>query len=125
MAMTIPQAIEELKHQKAALDRHIAKGATYCDDYTEALGMAIKALKKEMPRALHNLDIDYGRCPFCKESTSAYDDHCRNCGQAIGTDLTDCVSRSCADCRLHKADGPVCPRYADKVDEIRRIHEEG
>lgn len=81
MAMTIPQAIKELKHQKAALDRHIAKGATYCDDYTEALGMAIKALEREIPRALQD-----DRCPICNARNDG-DNWCFACGQALSHSL--------------------------------------
>lgn len=39
----------------------------------------------------------------------------------------ECVQVNCMECYKHgnRIDGTVCLLYADKVDEIRRIHEEG
>lgn len=122
--MTISQAIKELKEQKLSLDRHVTRGATYCADYAEALGMAIVALKKQVPRALHSLIGDDGLCPSCGYENENYNSHCVKCGQAISGFLSECIKHGCYSCGLNEADGPVCPRYADKVDEIRRIHEE-
>lgn len=82
--MTIEQAIKELKEQKAALDKHIAKGGEFCEAYTEALEMGIKALERR---------------------------------------LNDCILTQCIDCPLHGLGGKVCEHYADKADEIRRIHD--
>lgn len=59
--MTIEQAIKELSEQKAVLDKHIARGATYCDDYAEALGMGIKALERRLNDCILTQCID---CPL-------------------------------------------------------------
>lgn len=83
--MTVEQAIKELNEQKVALDKHIARGATYCDGYAEALEMGIKALEMR---------------------------------------LYDCILTQCIDCPLYNLGGKACEHYADKVDEIRRIHGE-
>ncbi len=131
MAMTIPQAIKELNEQKAALDRHIAKGATYCDDYAEALGMAIDLMEREIPRAVVDYDTDpksdiKGYCPKCGEPLwDKNGDRCGACNQAISWRLTECIYNGCEICgRRLLCDDKVCEYYADKVDEIRRIHEE-
>lgn len=83
--MTIEQAIKELNEQKAALDKHIARGGEFGKKYSEALGMGIKALERW---------------------------------------LNDCILTQCVDCPLHDLGGKVYEHYADKVDEICRIHEE-
>lgn len=122
--MTIKRAIKELKEQKAALDKHIAKGGEYCKEYAEALGMGITALKKEMPRALIHVDDEQGMCQICKTDNEAHNVYCIQCGQAISKTLTYCISTNCIDCKHHEKSARVCEHYADKVDEIRRIHEE-
>lgn len=117
--MTISQAIKELKEQKLSLDRHVTRGATYCADYAEALGMAIAALKKQVPRAALG-----AKCPNCGELVDRELDYC-DCGQAIAWTVTDCIQITCKYCCFPDDKNLVCHRYADKVDEIRRIHEEG
>jgi hypothetical protein len=39
--------------------------------------------------------------------------------------LNDCILTQCIDCPLHDLGDKVCEHYADKVDEIIRIHDEG
>lgn len=124
--MTISQAIKELKEQKLSLDRHVTRGATYCADYAEALGMAIVALERRVPRALEHYDEkndSRGFCPRCGWRNSGFDKMCRYCGQIIDPSTSACVSMSCIGCSCNN-DKHVCVLYADKVDEIRRIHEE-
>lgn len=45
----------------------------------------------------------------------------------LPVNTSECVQVSCAECYKHgdNLDGRVCYLYAKKVDEIRRIHEEG
>lgn len=115
--MGIQEAIKELNEQKAALDKHIARGGEFGKKYSEALGMGIKALEKQVPRAFLG-----GECPNCHIPNDG-DEYCFACGQALSPEITDCVSRYCTECDGYSGD-EVCPLYADKVDEICRIHEE-
>lgn len=119
------QAIKYFEEQLKVLDDHWKRGGEFAAEALEHTKTAIEALRKQMPRALHKLDGDYGECRSCKAYNDKYDNYCMDCGQAIDTRLTECINYGCADCGLHKVDGPVCKHYADKVDEIRRIHEEG
>ena len=119
------QAIKYFEEQLKVLDDHCKRGGEFAAEALEHTKTAIEALRKQVPRALHKLNGDYGECSFCRVENNKFDDRCMNCGQAIDTALSECINYGCADCVLHTADGLVCERYADKVDEIRRIHEEG
>lgn len=44
--------------------------------------------------------------------------------KALERRLNDCILTQCIDCPLHDLGGKVCEYYADKVDEICRIHKE-
>ncbi len=135
--MTIKQAIKELNEQKAALDKHIARGGEFCEGYAEALGMAIDLMEREIPRAVVNynpkatiIDGSYdeddirGYCPRCG-APLYIGDECYMCRQRISWRLTECIYNGCEICgRRLLCDDKACEYYADKVDEIRRIHEE-
>lgn len=130
--MTIEQAIKELNEQKTALDKHIARGGEFGKKYSEALGMGIDLMEREIPRAVVDYDPDpksdiKGYCPKCGVPLwDKHNDRCGACNQAISWRLTECIYNGCEICgRRLLCDDKVCEHYADKVDEIRRIHEEG
>lgn len=105
-----------------------------------AISEAILACKKEVPRSL----VKYGKsgyartgyCSTCGElicnaytvnSTDRPKKVCDKCGQAYDWQLSHCIHTACKDCEdryLKEIDGSVCKHYADKTDEIMRIHKE-
>ena len=130
--MTIEQAIKELNEQKAALDKHIARGGEFGKKYSEALGMGIDLMEREIPRAVDNYNPKpesetKGYCPKCGMPLwDKHNDRCGACNQSISWRLTECIYDGCEICGKRLLCGDkVCEHYADKVDEIRRIHEEG
>ena len=113
-------AIAYFKERKAIL-----AAKSFEDEAVEHINTAIEAMKKQVPRTvIESGAVDWHYCPNCGRVIDQYDEHCMNCGQAVNVRLTECVSRKCFACRDHTTDGPVCENYADKIDEIRRIHEE-
>lgn len=59
--MGIQEAIKELNEQKAALDKHIARGGEFGKKYSEALGMGIKALERRLNDCILTQCVD---CPL-------------------------------------------------------------
>lgn len=135
--MTIEQAIKELNEQKAALDKHIARGGEFCEAYAEALGTAIDLMEREIPRAVvgynpkatriygsYDEDDIGGYCPRCGAPLYV-EEECYICRQRISWELTECIYNGCDTCgKRLVSGGKVCEHYADKVDEICRIHGE-
>ena len=78
---------------------------------------AIELLRERKAVIQKRIDDDISEC-------LTIDAAIENLEKLAAAELTKCVERHCADCSEHH-DGKVCDRYADKVDEIRRIHEEG
>ena len=57
-----------------------------CSIFAEALGIAIQALEKQMPKKPKERDcigFDTLACPECKMALYLYEPYCDNCGQAI------------------------------------------
>lgn len=119
------KAIKYFEEHMKVLDSHCKHGGDFALEAREHTQTAIKALRKQVPRALHSLIGDDGLCPSCGYENENYNSHCEKCGQAISGFLSECIKYGCYSCGLNDADGPVCASYAAKVDEIRRIHEEG
>ncbi|MBE6890002.1 MAG: hypothetical protein E7485_08320 [Ruminococcaceae bacterium] len=122
------KAIRYFEEQCKALEEHCKRGGDFALGALEHTKTAIEAMKKQVPRA----GINYKRnsissdCPNCGHDVICINNsviHCLHCGQLITRDITYCVNHKCVRCGKngHKR---VCPYYADKVDEIRRIHEE-
>lgn len=115
------------KYEKAIkyFEEHKAKFAamSFEDEAVENTGIAIEALKKQVPRSLYGFNGKTGRCQSCG-SLTLDGMRCNDCGQATDGVLTACVSFPCTSCANHR-EGRVCEYYAAKTDEIRRIHEEG
>ena len=78
---------------------------------------AIELLRERKAAIQKRIDDDISEC-------LTIDAAIENLEKLAAAELTKCVGRRCADCGEHH-DGKVCERYADKVDEIRHIHEEG
>ena len=116
------------KYEKAIkyFEEHKAKFAamSFEDEAVENIGIAIEALKKQVPRALRGYEGILGNCPSCGVPLESNVGYCNNCGQHIDQGLTDCVNFECEFC-FRNRQKQVCPHYAAKTDEIRRIHEEG
>lgn len=111
------QAIKYLEEQLKVLDDHCKRGGEF----------AAEALRKQVPRALttYQVGIKSGICPTCNNIvTDRINNNCHLCGQNIAFTASMCIAIGCANCQNHSADGPVCKLYADKFDEIRRVHEE-
>lgn len=113
------EAIAYFKERKAIL-----AGASFENEAVEHINTAIEAMQKQVPRALKKFVriYDEGKCPNC-DAYYEPSDYCPSCGQALSLLTSECISKNCVDCYEHTFDGPVCEHYADKVDEIRRIHE--
>lgn len=111
------KAIKFYEENKKVLNEHFTDGV-FKREAMEAAETAIEALRKQVPRAF--LD---GECPNCHIPNDG-DEYCFACGQALSPELTDCVSKKCfSECDEY-SEYRVCPFYAAKTDEIRRIHEE-
>ncbi len=83
--MTEQEAIEIVSKEKAYMDAHAGRSQS------EALGMAIEALEKQIPKEPEN-NISMHICPTCKGMDIeqyhelggvTYLKHCPDCGQAI------------------------------------------
>lgn len=48
-----------------------------------ALGAAIKALEKQVPRKVLGVDTDLWHCPICNSNVNQEDKYCSICGQSI------------------------------------------
>ena len=112
------------KYEKAIkyFEEHKAKFAamSFEDEAVENIGTALEVLRKQVPRAAVG-----GMCPNCKTTSVDRElDYCDNCGQALDWVTTDCIHITCEYCCYPDDKSTVCPRYAAKTDEIRRIHEE-
>lgn len=121
------QAIKYFEEQQKVLDDHRKRGGEFAAEALEHTKTAIEALKKQVPRALttYQVGIKSGICPTCNNIvTDRVNNNCHLCGQNIAFTASMCIAICCANCKNHSVDGPVCKLYADKVDEIRRIHEE-
>ena len=120
------KAIRYFEGNSKVFEEHCKRGGDFASEALEHTKTAIEAMKKQVPRALkkYNHIYEEGICPSCGAD---YDmsDYCGVCGQKTSGMLSYCTVVHCADCYEHTFDGPVCKLYADKVDEIRRIHEEG
>ena len=91
MSMTKNEAIRELKERIVFIKNHYPE----CEDYKQALEIAINALEKQIPKkpnlegdgyADGHLVYDTWICPCCEKYYEVdYDDYdyCPNCGQAI------------------------------------------
>ena len=115
--MGIDKAIHFFEEQKAVLEKHLKNGGEFADEALGATEAALMALKKQVPRAALG-----AKCPACGEFVDRAFVYC-DCGQAIDWQITDCIHITCENCNLVVDKNKVCKRYADKVDEIRRIHE--
>lgn len=111
------KAIRYFEEHLAVLENHCKHGGDFALEARDHTRTAIKALRKQVPRAFLG-----GGCPNCHIPNDG-DEYCFACGQALSPEITDCVSRYCSECDEYSGN-KVCPLYADKVDEIRRIHEE-
>ena len=117
MTMTIEKAIAKLNG--------LMMEPSITDDECEALEMAVQCMKKQIPRAriLNGKVTKNGYCPECGarnwEKTVEY---CSSCGQHTPYRLSKCIKTVCYECVRGNAE-KVCEHYADKADEIRRIHE--
>ena len=120
------QAIKYFEEQLKVLDDYCKRGGEFAAEALEHTKTAIEALRKQVPRALIGLEIIFGCCPSCGIALDGINTrHCENCGQEIDFFVSECISlRTCYKCTRHDINDKVCPYYADKVDEIRRIHEE-
>jgi hypothetical protein len=112
------QAIKYFEEQLKVLDDHRKRGGEFAAEALEHTKTAIEALRKQVPRAALA-----AKCPACGEFVDREYDYC-DCGQALDWQATDCIQITCEYCCYPDNKNIVCPRYADKVDEIRRIHEE-
>lgn len=119
MMTAAEKAIRYFEEQRVSLQEHVKRGGEFAKDALEATEEALKALKKQVPRALRD-----NRCPTCDLYNDDGDSICCSCGQALDPELTGCIAMECIEC-AENSEKSVCPFYADKVDEIRRIHEEG
>lgn len=113
------QAIKYYEEQLKVLDDHCKRGGEFAAEALEHTKTAIEALKKQVPRA--QLD---GVCTKCGSYTHS-DNYCGVCGQVLNHEISKCISKNCFSCHEYSSNGPVCHHYADKGDEIRRLHEEG
>lgn len=113
-------AIAYFKERKSIL-----AAKNFEDEAVEHINTAIEAMKKQVPRALKKFVpiYDEGKCPNCGQYYEP-SDYCGSCGQKISLLTSECISKNCVDCYEHTDGSKVCEHYADKVDEIRRIHEE-
>lgn len=118
------------KYEKAIKTlEHLAIEPMIFDEELEAIETAIDALKKQVPRARQLLPgrRKHGYCPNCgTHSWDKTNTYCSSCGQYTPVTLSNCIAASCLKCvcKGNATDDKVCERYAAKVDEIRRIHEE-
>ncbi len=102
-----------------------------------AVQEAIGACKKEVPRSLVNYGAygcaRNGYCPSCNNlistiRTTPPEKRCDICGQAYDWQLSRCIHNHCDECQwrsINELTGNVCKHYADKADEIMRLHAEG
>ncbi len=110
---------EKRKAEKAAM--------SFEDEAVENINTALEALRKQVPRALDDYTPVYleGECPTCGRFYNG-ETYCGTCGQRVCLQLSECILRRCSECpQCDNFGDRVCENYADKVDEIRRIHEEG
>ena len=112
------KAIKYFEEHIKVLGNHCKHGGDFALEAREHTQTALEALKKQVPRAF----MDF-KCPNCNIPNDG-DNFCFACGQSLSPELTECVSRKCfTECDEY-SDNTVCPFYAAKTDEIRRIHEE-
>ena len=121
----IEKDIKVMQEYHDTLELHLQRGGDFAADMLSAVKSALKCMKKAVPRALTDCDDDftYGQCAECGNTCDEFADCCDECGQRLDWATTKCISRKCISCGLHENGGKVCERYADKVDEIRRIHD--
>lgn len=117
------KAIRYFEEHLAVLENHCKHGGEFAFEAREHTRAAIKALRKQVPRALVGFCNGIGDCPTCGRGLDDNTKHCDDCDQLISPFLSYCVSMRCAECK-HNNSGKVCDLYPDKVDEIKRIHEE-
>lgn len=129
--MAIIKAVKFFEEQKAVLEKHLKNGGEFAKEALAATDTALEALRKRVPRALteYNSTFEDGKCPSCG-SFFENGDFCYVCGQSISKLLSECIKTQCDECvydrcSRKKHSGAVCEHYADKVDEIIRIHNEG
>ena len=92
--------------------------------------ITLKEAIKEMEDLHDSLVKHYNRGgEFAKPQLEATEwaIRCMNGFLRVPINAQECVQVSCENCHRNdeKKSGRVCSLYADKVDEIRRIHEEG
>lgn len=119
------KAIRYFEEHLVVLENHCKHGGDFALEARDHTRTAIEALKKQVPRAAGCYPVPaFGYCPVCGNEVEYGNDYCSHCGQATSKQLAICVSSQCFECSKHAIGGKVCEQYADKVDEIRRIHEE-
>ena len=121
---SITKDIRTLQEFHAVLATHSKRGGAYATPMKKAIGTALSCMERHKPIALIKFDIEEyeGICPECGTMCDTYSKYCNICGQAIDVRLSACIATSCVDCSRNNG-YRVCDYYADKVDEIRRIHE--
>lgn len=119
------KAIRYFEEHLAVLENHCKHGGDFALEARDHTRTAIEALRKQVGKVARCINrYDLGLCPNCGYQADIYHNYCLNCGQALDPDTAECIKTHCIECPLHSVDGEVCDQYADKVDEIRRIHEE-
>lgn len=123
------------KEAKNILTENLGNIAEHCGAAVgTAAAEALKACEYRIGKRVGNYetsgsDCQSGFCPTCGGFESNLHSDCsvtvcRNCGQLLDWQLSRCIVTKCVDCKRHSSDGAVCPHYADKADEIRRVHTE-
>lgn len=122
------------KEAKNILTENLGNIAEHCGATVgTAVVEALKACGYRIGKRVENYDAlshcQSGFCPTCGGfADNLHDDCgitvCRDCGQLLDWRLSQCIATKCIDCKHHSSDGAVCPRYAAKADEIRRVHTE-
>lgn len=112
------KAIRYFEEHLVVLENHCKHGGEFAFEAREHTRTAIEALRKQVPRAMRD-----NRCPTCDSYNDDGDSICCSCGQVLDPEITGCIAMECIEC-AENSEKSVCPFYADKVDEIKRIHEE-
>ena len=84
--MTAQEAISRIQDHNEV---HSRAEKHFAIRITEALNMAVEALKKQIPKKtirrqpVGNGTVVYGYCPICGDATSNFRAFCSECGQAL------------------------------------------
>lgn len=89
--MTENEAIEELKYDCNELGKAIPCDTSWGCSFENAYGMAIQALKKQIPKKPDfTEDKEFALCPCCNgKGLLDKQKYCDNCGQKIDLDWSD------------------------------------